>query len=55
MVRTTNAIERRFVEVRRRRRPIGVFADKTSMKRILFAIFFHLNKNQGVYTLFLMT
>lgn len=55
MVRTTNAIERRFVEVRRRTRPMGVFADKTSMERILFAIFFHLNKNQGVYTPFLMT
>ncbi len=31
-VRTTNAIERRFREVRRRTRPIGVFQDKTSMR-----------------------
>jgi putative transposase len=30
-VRTTNAIERRFREVRRRTRPMGVFQDKTSM------------------------
>lgn len=31
--RTTNAIERRFVEVRRRTRPMGVFSDRTSMER----------------------
>jgi putative transposase len=30
-VRTTNAIERRFREVRRRTRPMGTFQDKTSM------------------------
>jgi transposase-like protein len=35
-VRTTNAIERRFREVRRRTRPMGVFQDRTSMDRILF-------------------
>ena len=52
MVRTTNAIKRRFVDIKRKRKPMGVFADKTSMKRILFAIFFHLNKNQGIYTLY---
>ena len=38
-VRTTNAIERRFREVRRRTRPMGVFSDQTSMDRILFAVF----------------
>ena len=37
-VRTTNAIERRFREVRRRTRPMGVFSDRTSMDRILFAV-----------------
>jgi len=42
-VRTTNAIERLFVEVRRRTRPMGVFADKTSMERILFAVFSYQN------------
>jgi len=31
-VRTTNAIERRFREVRRRTRPMGVFADQTSRR-----------------------
>jgi putative transposase len=34
-VRTTTAIERRFREVRRRTRPMGVFSDRTSMDRIL--------------------
>jgi len=54
-VRTTNAIERRFREVRRRTRPMGVFQDRTSMDRILFAVFTHENKNQGVPTLFSLT
>jgi len=49
-VRTTNAIERRFREVRRRTRPMGVFQDRTSMDRILFAVFTHENQNQGVST-----
>jgi transposase-like protein len=35
-VRNINAVERRFCEVRRRTRPIGVFSDRTSMDRILF-------------------
>ena len=47
-VRTTNAIERRFREVRRRTRPMGVFQDKTSMDRILYAVFAHENLTQGV-------
>ena len=54
-VRTTNAIERRFREVRRRTPPMGIFQDRTSMDRILFAVFTHENKSQGVNTLFLMT
>jgi putative transposase len=54
-VRTTNAIERRFREVRRRTRPMGTFQDKTSMDRILFAVFSHENKSQGVSTPFLLT
>ncbi len=54
-VRTTNAIERRFREVRRRTRPMGVFADRTSIERILFAVFTHENRNQGVSTPFLLT
>jgi transposase-like protein len=54
-VRTTNAIERRFREVRRRTRPMGTFQDRTSMDRILFAVFSHENKSQGISTLFLLT
>jgi transposase-like protein len=54
-VRTTNAVERRFREVRRRTRPMGTFQDKTSMDRILFAVFIHENKSQGVSTPFLLT
>ena len=54
-VRTTNAIERRFREVRRRTRPMGVFQDRTSMDRILFAVFTRENKSQGVSSLFLLT
>lgn len=54
-VRTTNAIERRFREVRRRTRPMGVFSDRTSMDRILFAVFHHENQNQGLSTPLLLT
>jgi len=54
-VRTTNAIERRFREVRRRTRPMGVFQDKTSMDRILFAVFMRENKSQGANQPFLLT
>ncbi len=49
-IRTTNAIERKFVEVRRRTRPMGVFSDKTSMERILYAIFTYENYKQGPHT-----
>ncbi len=54
-VKTTNAIERRFREVRRRTRPMGVFSDRTSMDRIRFAVFNHENRNQGVSTPLLPT
>ena len=47
-VRTANAIERRFREVRRRTRPMGTFQDKTSMDRILFAVFIHENKGNYI-------
>jgi putative transposase len=42
-IRTTNLIERAFREVKRRTRPMGVFGNKGSMERILYAVFFHLN------------
>jgi transposase-like protein len=54
-VRTTNAIERRFREVRRRTRPMGTFQDRTSMDRILFAVFMHENRNQALATPFALT
>ncbi len=47
--------DRRFREARRRTRPMGVFADRTSIERILFAVFTHENRNQGVSTPFLLT
>lgn len=53
--RTTNAIERRFREVRRRTRPMGVMADRFSVERILFAVFTHLNQSEGTATPFLLT
>jgi transposase-like protein len=53
--RTTNAIERRFREVRRRTRPMGAFADRTSIERILFAVFSYENNNQGVSAPFPLT
>ncbi len=52
-IRTTNAIERRFREVRRRTRPMGVFSDRTSMERILFAVFTYENLKQTTLTPFL--
>jgi putative transposase len=54
-VRTTNAIARRFREVRRRTRPMGTFQDRTAMDRILFAVFMHENRNQGLATPFALT
>src|SRR5918994_1918735 len=54
-VRTTNAIERRFREVRRRTRPMGTFQDKTSMEPTLFAVFMHENRNQALATPFALT
>lgn len=46
--RTTNAIERRFREVKRRTRPMGVMSDRASMERILYAVFLRENKTQGI-------
>lgn len=53
--RTTNAIERRFREVRRRTRPMGTFADRTSVERILFAVFSRENQQEGSGTPLLLT
>lgn len=53
--RSTNAIERCFVEVRRRTRPMGVMADRASMERILYAVFTGINQNQGTAAPFSLT
>jgi len=53
--RTTNAIERRFREVRRRTRPMGTFSDRTSMERILFAVFSYENRKEKTGAPFLLT
>jgi len=54
-IRTTNPIERTFREVRRRTRPMGVFVNRNSMERILFAVFFHLNSKGQEVPSFLFT
>jgi transposase-like protein len=47
-----NLIGRAFREVKRRTRPMGVFGNRDSMERILFAVFYHLNsKGQEVPSL----
>ena len=53
--RTTNAIERRFREVRRRTRPMGVMANFASVERILFAVFTHENQKQGTSSMFALS
>jgi hypothetical protein len=50
----SRAIERRFVEVRRRTRPMGTFSDRTSMERILFSVFTYENLKQRIATPFLL-
>lgn len=54
VLRTTNAIERRFREVRRRSRPMGTFSDRTSMERILYSVFTYENLKQRTATPFLL-
>ncbi len=53
-LRTTNAIERRFREVRRRTRPMGTFCNHNSIDRIMFAVFNYENSKAG-NTPFLLT
>jgi transposase-like protein len=43
-LRTTNVIERCFVEVRRRTRPMVCFVNLASMERIVYAIFQRFNQ-----------
>ncbi len=44
-VRTTNAIERSFREVRRRTRPMSCFQNRQSCERIIYAVITHLNRS----------
>ena len=53
-LRTTNAIERRFREVRRRTRPMGVFSDHTSIDRILYSVFMYENMKEKTNAPFLL-
>ena len=54
-LRTTNAIERCFVEVRRRTRPMVLFTNIQSVERILYAIFYRFNQQWQNHTLRLFT
>jgi transposase-like protein len=54
-LRTTNAIERCFVEVRRRTRPMVVFTNGQSVDRIIYAIFNRFNQDWQNHTLRLFT
>ncbi len=54
-VRTSYDIERMLRVVRSRSRRLGVFLDRISLVRILFAVFGYENSNQRVPTLFSLT
>jgi len=54
-LRTTNIIERCFVEVRRRTRPMVVFTNVASVDRIIYAIFSRFNEDWKNRTLQLFT
>lgn len=54
-LRTTNVIERCFVEVRRRTRPMVVFCNVESVDRIIYAIFSRFNQDWKTRTLNLFT
>jgi putative transposase len=54
-LRTTNIIERCFVEVRRRTRPLVVFTNVQSVDRIIYAIFHRFNEDWRTRTLQLFT
>lgn len=47
-VRTTNAIERAFREIRRRIRPMSCFQNPASVDRIIYGLISHLNKSWEV-------
>jgi transposase-like protein len=54
-VRTTNAIERAFREVRRRTRPMSCFTNSQSVDRIIYGVISHLNQSWKEKPLFEFT
>lgn len=54
-LRTTNVIERCFVEVRRRTRPMVCFVNEASVERIIYSIFHRFNEDWRDRTLRLFT
>jgi transposase-like protein len=54
-LRTTNLIERSFVEVRRRTRPMVCFVNVNSVDRIIFSIFNRCNREWQNQTLRIFT
>ena len=54
-IRTTNAIERAFREVRRRTRPMSCFQNSASVDRIIYGVISHLNNNWKENPLFKFT
>jgi len=54
-LRTTNAIERCFVEVRRRTRPMVVFTNIESVDRIMYTILNRFNEDRRSHAVELFT
>ena len=54
-IRTTNAIERAFREIRRRTRPMSCFQNADSVDRIIYGVIAHLNNNWKEKSLFQFT
>ncbi len=54
-LRTTNIIERCFVEVRRRTRPMVCFVNVQSVDRIIYSIFYRFNLEWKTRTLEVFT
>jgi len=54
-IRTTNAVERAFREVRRRTRPMSCFKNPASVDRIIYGVISHLNYNWKEKPLFEFT
>jgi putative transposase len=54
-IRTTNAVERAFREVRRRTRPMSCFQNSASVDRIIYGVISHLNNNWKEKPLFEFT